>query len=159
MTGTSETSRTPEVAAAELRELLCFNFYLGWRAIQAFYRASFEAGMNPQRMYTLAICDQRRPTTMTQIAAALQIELPAVLALVARMEDDGLLVTRRSAMDRRTIEVRLTLAGTKSRDRHDSLLRAADERLVGKHVRPQDIDALRRVVQGIVKSLEIRDTE
>lgn len=159
MTPPSKSPRTPDAAAAELRELLCFNFYLGWRAIQAFYKVRFEAGMNPQRMYTLAICDQRLPTTMSQIAASLQIDLPAVLALVARMEDDGLLVTRRSAIDRRIIEVHLTAAGTATRNRHDSLLRAADEQLFDKHVRTQDMQALRRVVQGIVESLKSRDAQ
>lgn len=81
-----------------------------------------------------------------------------MLALVSRMEDDGLLTTRRSAHDRRTTEVFLTPAGVSSRNRHDSLLRDADERLFGEHVRSQDVRALRRIVTGVLDSLERRDT-
>lgn len=44
------------------------------------------------------------------------------------------------------------------RNRHDSLLRDADERLFGEHVRSQDVQALRRIVTGVLDSLERRDT-
>ncbi|MFU8828738.1 MAG: MarR family winged helix-turn-helix transcriptional regulator [Phycisphaerales bacterium] len=153
MTQRNPPSPAPDAAAEQLRELLCFNFYLGWRAIQAFYKPNFDAGMNPQRIYALAVCDADRGTTVSQIAAALQIELPAVSALVDRMEADGLVERRRSDHDRRTVEVFLTRLGVSSRARHDELLRKADEQLFAEHVRPKDLIALRRIVSGLSKSI------
>ena len=37
----------------EFRDLVCFNFYLGWRHIQSIYRSAFPAGVSPQRAYLL----------------------------------------------------------------------------------------------------------
>jgi hypothetical protein len=43
-------------------DLVCFNFYVGWRRIQALYRQAFPDGVSPQRAYLLCACDPTEDT-------------------------------------------------------------------------------------------------
>ena len=80
---------------SRFEEALCFNFYLGWRLVQAYYGEFLPPGMSPQRIYALGVCDPVKGTTVSEIARALQIDPPAVSALLDRMDDAGLIVRRR----------------------------------------------------------------
>jgi len=133
----------------DLRQLLCFNFYLGWRAIQAYYKPNFEPGMTSQRIYALSLCETDRPVKMTDIAEALEIDLPAVSSLIDRMASDGLVNRRRSRRDRRAVEVWLTKKGETARELHNQRLQEADVPLFAQHIRASDLKALRRIVEGV----------
>ncbi|MEL7086951.1 MAG: MarR family winged helix-turn-helix transcriptional regulator [Planctomycetota bacterium] len=133
----------------DLRQLLCFNFYLGWRAIQAYYKPHFSAGMNPQSMYVLALLDPDQPSHVTRIAEALGIDKPAVSGLLDRMETAGLVRRADDPADGRGVHVYLTAEGQTLRAEHDERLCAADGPLFKNHVRPEDLDALRRIVRGL----------
>lgn len=136
-------------ASPNLEQLVCFNFYLGWRSIQAYYKDNLADGMTAQRMYVLALCDRERPVTVSAIAHSLTIDLPAVSGLLDRMEKDGLIQRRRVPDNRRTVHVTLTERGEQVREDHNRRLQRADIPLLQEHIKPEDLEALRRVVRGI----------
>jgi len=128
-------------------QLLCFNFYRGWRAIQAYYARCFEPRMNPQRIYILGLCGGEG-STISAIAAALHIDLPAVSAIVDRMERDGLVKRTRSAHNRREVIVTATEEGERAMHETDERLREADRALF-RVVKTADISHLHRIVAAI----------
>ena len=125
--------------------LVCFNFYVGWRHIQAIYRQAFPQGTNPQRAYLLCACDPARATAVASLLDALQLDSPAMSGLLARLQAEGLLTRQINPEDRREILVHLTPAGVKRR--HDTVerLRAADQ-FLAQHIDRGDLDRLRRIV-------------
>ncbi len=127
----------------QLSELVCFNYYVGWRAIQGYYKRHFPPGMNPPRMYVLSVCDRSKPSTLTRIARTLAMDLPGASQIVERMEADGLLACRRSASSGREVEVRLTPKGERIRERTTRALSAADAGYVDR-LPKADARALRR---------------
>ncbi len=131
-------------------DLLCFNLYVGWRRIQAYYAPCFPETMNPQRIYVLGLCAEA-PCTVSHIADVLCLGLPPVSGLLSRMERDGLLQRRRSPKSRREVIVEITDAGRRAMHEADRCLRRADSKLF-EHVDERDVVALRRVVRAIAKA-------
>ena len=138
----------------DLKEYLCFNFYVGWRSIQAYYKDWLEDSVTTQRMYVLRLCDRTRPTTVTQIAKALTIDLPAVSGLLERMDKDGLIQRKRVPQNRRTVHVTLTEAGSRVRREQESRLDTAMRNLFDSYVSEDDFAAMQRVVTGIAHALD-----
>ena len=132
----------------EYRELVCFNFYLGWRHIQAIYRTAFPPGVSPQRAYLLCACDPERPTPVSRLLDALDIDAPAMSGLLSRLEAEGLLDRRINPGDRREVLVQLTLEGTRLRERALQALEAADRELA-RLIDSEDLDRLRCIVSQL----------
>jgi hypothetical protein len=93
------------------RHLVCFNFHVGWRHIQAIYRQAFPNGVNPQRAYLLCACDPDRPTPVASPLDALELDSLAMSGLLARFQAQGLLPREVDPDDRREILVHLTPEG------------------------------------------------
>jgi hypothetical protein len=93
------------------RHLVCFNFHVGWRHIQAIYRQAFPNGVNPQRAYLLCACDPDRPTPVASPLDALELDSLAMSGLLARLQAQGLLPREVDPDDRREILVHLTPEG------------------------------------------------
>jgi DNA-binding MarR family transcriptional regulator len=132
----------------EYRDLVCFNFYLGWRHIQAIYRSAFPPGISPQRAYLLCACDRDRATPVSGLLDALEIDAPAMSGLLSRLEAEGLLDRRINPSDRREVLVQLTSAGTELRGQALQALEAADRELA-RLIDPEDLDRLRRIVSQL----------
>jgi DNA-binding MarR family transcriptional regulator len=126
-------------------DLVCFNFYVGWRHIQAIYRQAFPDGVNPQRAYLLCACEPAAGTPVASLLHALRLDSPAMSGLLARLEADGLVTREVNPSDRREVLVHLTPAGARLRREIAERLHAAD-RLLAEHVGPDDLQRLRRVV-------------
>jgi MarR family transcriptional regulator, organic hydroperoxide resistance regulator len=126
-------------------DLVCFNFYVGWRHIQAIYRQAFPDGVNPQRAYLLCACDPAQATPVASLLDALELDSPAMSGLLARLQAEGLLRREVNPDDRREVLVRLTPAGVQLRQDTIQRLQAAD-RLLAQHIDRDDLDRLRRVV-------------
>lgn len=93
-------------------DLLCFNFYRGWRIVQDFYAPAFPKELNPQRSYVLEYCiEQER--TVSEIATMMQIDDAAISNMLRRMEKDGLIEKRKSKSDGRALKVKTTEHGAK----------------------------------------------
>jgi DNA-binding MarR family transcriptional regulator len=129
----------------EFHDLICFNFYVGWRHIQAIYRQAFPAGVSPQRAYLLCACDPAGGTPVSALLRALELDSPAMSGLLARLEGEGLLTREVNARDRREVLVRLTPAGAELREKTIARLKAADE-LLSEHVTREDVSRLRGIV-------------
>jgi DNA-binding MarR family transcriptional regulator len=129
----------------EFRDLVCFNFYLGWRHIQSIYRSAFPAGVSPQRAYLLCACDPKGPTPVADLLDALELDSAAMSGLLARLEAEGLLGRQVNPVDRRGVLVQLTAAGVDLRERALAALRGADRDL-GRLIDRKDLDRLHRIV-------------
>jgi DNA-binding MarR family transcriptional regulator len=82
-----------------------------------------EAGVSPARLSALSVLVFGGPRTMTELAAAEQVRLPTMSALVRSLEDDGLVRRQPDPADRRAVRLRATPKG-------ERLLRRAQRRRI-----------------------------
>lgn len=150
-------TETPVCEAGPYDGLLCFNFYVGWRAIQEFYAPAFPPELNPQRMYVLGMC-QGQGASVRQIAAVLHIDDAAVSNILSRLERDGLIRRRRDALDARGVISTTTAKGEKLVAETDQRLRALDQKLA-RSVSKTDATAVGRVVKGLLRSSTTLSTQ
>lgn len=138
----------PDQAAFALKDLVCFNFYRGWRTISEFYRTRLSSQISPQGTYVLELLDTQVGVDVGVIAAALEIDPSAVSAMLKRMDRSGL--TRRAVMpeDRRHTLVYLTDDGLALRDAVREEMIRADEDLK-RYVSKDDISELCALVERI----------
>lgn len=130
------------------RDLVCFNFYVGWRHIQAIYRQAFPDGVSPQRAYLLCACNPRQGTPVASLLDALELDSPAMSGLLARLQTEGLLVREVNPNDRREVFVHLTPTGIQLRRETLERLQAADH-LLAQHITRDELDQLRRIVDRL----------
>lgn len=94
-----------------LNQLLCFNFYQGWREITSFYKDVYGNDITPQNVYLLELCDLNDGITIKQLSEGMGLDSSAVSTLVARMEKKSLITRVHGVEDRRTVFVKLTNEG------------------------------------------------
>ena len=127
--------------------LVCFNFYRGWRAVQEFYHSAYPDNFNPQRSYIIGLCIDKAKR-VSEIAEIMQIDDAAISNILRRMEKDQLIVRRKSSTDRRSIEVRATAYGTKIERETRQKLEALDE-VLEQHISDRDRQVLYQLVKVI----------
>ena len=128
-------------------DLVCFNFYRGWRSIQEYYAPAFPEGYSPQRGYVVGLC-MEKPATVSEIAAALQIDDASISNMVRRMEADGLLKKVRSQDDGRRVEVVATDRAIEIELQTRRDLAKLDARLA-KAISPGHMRALKEVASAL----------
>jgi DNA-binding MarR family transcriptional regulator len=131
-----------------LQQLICFNFYVGWRSISAFYRRYLPDSVTPQQSYVLECCERERGVLMHELAGLLMIAPPAVSMLVGRMERSGLLERRPDTENRREVRVHLTADGESVRSRIREAMVDADKILFSR-ITQGDLDQLKSLVSRI----------
>jgi len=94
-----------------LNQLICFNFYKGWREITSFYKDVYGNDITPQNVYLLELCDLNNGVTIKQLSEGMGLDSSAVSTLVARMEKKSLIKRVHGVEDRRTVFVQLTNEG------------------------------------------------
>ena len=107
--------------------------------------------MNAQRFYVLSLCERKDGVNVTQIADAIQIDLPAVSALLGRMEHSGLIQRRPSPHNRREVLVFLTAEGERMRGETYAQMDKIQGKLM-RYVTEEDIVNLHDLV-GRIKEL------
>lgn len=102
----------------KLENQLCFAVVTAARNVVAIYRPILEPlGLtHPQYLVMLALWE-RAPRTLNDLASDLAMEPATASPLVKRLEADGLVTRQRSAEDERRLDIMLTEAGTRLRDR------------------------------------------
>lgn len=128
--------------------LLCFNFYVGWRAIQKYYAPAFPSELNPQRLYVLGLC-KAPGASVSQIATAMHIDDAAVSNLLGRLERDGLLERQPASHDARGVVCVITAKGRRMAEATDARLRALDSQLADQ-VTDADVASINRVVRSLL---------
>lgn len=126
-------------------DLVCFNFYQGWRHVQAIYRQAFPAGVTPQRAYLLCACDPAARTSVAALIQALDLDAAGMSGLLGRLEADGLIGREVNPVDRREVLVGLSPAGVLLREQCLTALLRADESL-RQAISAQDVTGLKNVV-------------
>lgn len=139
-------------AAEHLAGLPCFNLYVGWRRIQAFYRRFLEAGVAPQRLYIFELLHAagRRGMTVSELANHLAVDAASMSLLLSRMEAEDLLERRRDRAKKSQVSAHLTKKGAALRRRSARALETADDELA-QAISPRDLAALRRIVATLDK--------
>tara|TARA_A200000159_G_scaffold159823_1_gene178986 strand:- start:182 stop:619 length:438 start_codon:yes stop_codon:yes gene_type:complete len=117
------------ISESLLRELVCFNFYRGWRGISEYYRKSLPVGVSAQQSYILELCARDEPVHVTQIANALEIDISAISGMLRRMEKSGLIRRTVEPDNRRQTQVYLTETGEQLRDKVRREMERADAAL------------------------------
>lgn len=122
-----------------------------------FYRFFEPMGMSPVDYAILLIVRDNKTVTQSELAAVLKMQLPNLVKILTRMEQEGTLKRKRSSRDRRAVELSLTAAGHKRADEADQLNQAFNKqtlaalatqervlfmqlltRLVEEHLKPRD---------------------
>ena len=128
-------------------DLVCFNLYRGWRSILEFYSPAFPEGYSPQRGYVVGLC-MKKPATISEIAAALQIDDASVSNMVRRMESDGLLRKVRSQEDGRSVKVLATDRAIRIELQARRDLAELDAQLT-QEITPRQAQALREIASAL----------
>lgn len=101
-----------------LENQLCFALVTAARNVVAIYRPILEPlGLtHPQYLVMLALWE-RSPRSLNDLAADLALDPATASPLVKRLEKEGLIARERSSEDERRLDIRLTDAGARLRER------------------------------------------
>src|SRR5437763_4538429 len=69
--------------------------------------------LTPSRVSALSTVERYGPLTLTELAAAEQVQPPSMTRIVASLEDAGLVLRETDPSDRRSARVRITAAGSR----------------------------------------------
>ena len=74
-------------------------------------RQQAEGGLSPSMLSALASIERLGPCTLGELAAHERVQPPTLTRIVARLEEDGLVIRDPDVRDRRIARVRLTTEG------------------------------------------------
>lgn len=131
-----------------LHQLVCFNFYRGWREVSEFYRNVLPEGISLQQNYILEHCDASRGVLVSAIAQRLEIDKPAISGMLRRMEKSGLIRREVNPDNRRQTRVFLTDCGVRTRARIRESIADAEESMQSV-LAPDDVTTLARIAEAI----------
>ncbi len=80
---------------------------------EAFYRHFDALDMSPIEYSILVTVRDNNTVTQSELAAVLKMQLPNLVKILSKMEDAGILKRKRSARDKRAVELSLSAAGQK----------------------------------------------
>ncbi|MGW7382825.1 MarR family winged helix-turn-helix transcriptional regulator [Streptomyces sp. NPDC054794] len=116
-TGESKPVRS-EPGSLLLEDQLCFALYAASRAVTVRYRPLLdELGLTyPQYLVMLALWE-KDPVSVGDLGAALQLESSTLSPLLKRLEAKGLVLRERRTDDERSVDIHLTEAGARLREK------------------------------------------
>lgn len=122
--------KQPLTPSLLLDEQLCFALYAASRRMTATYRPLLEALdlTYPQYLVMLVLWEQEG-LTVRELGARLQLDSGTLTPLLKRLEQAGLLARRRRQSDEREVEITLTQAGRKLRERAADIPRCMADKL------------------------------
>ncbi|NOJ41941.1 MarR family winged helix-turn-helix transcriptional regulator [Bradyrhizobium australiense] len=83
---------------------------------EAFYPYFESLRLSPLEYAILVAVRDNRTVTQSELAGVLKIQLPNLVKILSRMEETGILKRKRSARDRRAVELSLSAAGERRAD-------------------------------------------
>ena len=116
-------------------------------------RREADAGVTPSMLAALATIARQEPITIGELALAERIQPPSATAVVARLEEAGLVARELDASDRRVSRLRPTREGTRLLERSRSRKTAFLARRL-RGLGPEDRRALLRAVSLLDRLLE-----
>lgn len=112
---------------SDLRQLICFSFYKGWRVINNYYSHYLPKGVTPQQSYILESCHETEGTTVSEVAQQLENEMSAISSMLKRMESANLIRREVQPDNRRKTSVYLTPQGAQLREEIRTAMIKADQ--------------------------------
>lgn len=138
----------PRAVAPDLVEELETAFAAFMRRIAAEFSREMETGLTVAQYLILKRLQAAGPLTMSALAEAMGVTLPAATALVGRMARAGFVTRRRRTRDRRQVWVALTARGREALEE----ARAKRDRLLAQYLGAMAAEDLRALV-GILRVL------
>ncbi|MET7768189.1 MarR family transcriptional regulator [Nocardia sp. NPDC005366] len=89
-----------------------------------------EMGTSPREHWVLVYLEEFDELSQQQVSTALGIDRSEVVRLIDGLEQNGLVVRTRDAVDRRKYRLSVTEAGSAERRRTDELIEAAAQRVL-----------------------------
>jgi DNA-binding MarR family transcriptional regulator len=124
------------LSLGELDGLLGFHLRLAQAALYRDFAASLAKLDLTQRQFaTLELIRANPGGSQVDLAQVLRLDRPAMMAVVDRLEQRGLLLRERSASDRRRQEIRLTEAGRDLLEQATRRVRRHDGRFLSRFSR------------------------
>ena len=90
---------------------------------EAFYRHFEALGLSPVEYAILIIVRDNKTVTQSELAAVLKMHLPNLVKILFVMEEAGIMKRKRSARDKRAVELSLSAAGQRRADEASRLWR------------------------------------
>lgn len=105
-----------------LENQVCFALAVASRSVLALYRPILEPlGLtHPQYLVMLALWEHS-PRSVKELGSALQLEPATLSPLLKRLEATGYVTRQRSTVDERVLDITLTDAGRRLRDRAEGI--------------------------------------
>jgi DNA-binding MarR family transcriptional regulator len=126
----------------KLDRQVCFALYAASRAVTQLYRPLLDAlGLTYPQYLVLLVLWERGPVTVSELGDALDLDSGTLSPLLKRLAAAGLVTRGRRPDDERSVEVRLTRAGTELKAKAAGVPRKI-ARATG--LRVADLAALRR---------------
>ena len=116
------------------------------------------SGLAPSHGDVLALLFLRGEATMHEIAAFAHRTRPTMTVLVDKLADRGLVVREKSAVDARSLMVRLTAAGAALRPTFEALSRRYRARLY-KGLSAEEAATLERLLEKVLANQETKQTK
>ena len=117
---------------------------------EAFYPYFEALKLSPLEYAILVAVRDNKSVTQSELAAVLKMQLPNLVKILARMEESGILRRKRSARDRRAVELSLSAAGER---------RADEASRLGESFNARTLSALSRAEQATFLQMMARLVE
>jgi DNA-binding MarR family transcriptional regulator len=117
---------------------------------EAFYPFFETLKLSPLEYAILVVVRDNKTVTQSELAAVLKMQLPNLVKILSRMEEAGILKRKRSARDRRAVELSLSAAGER---------RADEASRLGQNFNARTLSALSKSEQAAFLQMLVRLVE
>jgi DNA-binding MarR family transcriptional regulator len=114
---------------------------------EAFYPYFEALKLSPLEYAILVAVRDNKAVTQSELAAVLKMQLPNLVKILSRMEESGFLKRKRSARDRRAVELSLSAAGER---------RADEASRLGESFNARTLSALSKAEQAVFLQMMAR---
>jgi len=114
---------------------------------EAFYPFFETLNLSPLEYAILVAVRDNKTVTQSELAAVLKMQLPNLVKILSRMEETGILKRKRSARDRRAVELSLSAAGERRADEASRLGESFNARTLSTLSKPEQTAFLQMLVR------------
>jgi DNA-binding MarR family transcriptional regulator len=128
---------------------------------EAFFRHFQTLGLSPVEYSILMTVRDNEAVTQSELAAVLKMRLPNLVKILSVMEEAGIMKRKRSARDKRAVELSLSATGQKRADEARRLGEAFNEQTLAPLSKPERaafLQMLTRLVEAYRRELSRSDT-
>ena len=123
-----------------------------------FYRFFEPMGISPVDYAILLIVRDNKAVTQSELAAVLKMQLPNLVKILTKMEQEGILKRKRSSRDRRAVELSLTASGSKRADEADQLNQSFNKQTLSALAKPERVQFMQLLTRLVEAHLKPRDS-